>query len=756
METNLKIIGRREPRKEGWSKVSGAAEYTADMLQPNTQFAVVVRSPYHHAQILEIDASTAFSKSQGVVVLTAKDVPGLNSFGALVKDQPVLAVEEVRHIGEPVALVVAKTLNAARRAAQDVNIRYAPLDDVFDPADALKPDAPLVHPAGNLLAGFDVSSGDLQIGFEEADICLDENFSVQRVSPGYLETENSLARVNSDGSITVWVSSQMPFADQREIAAVLGIPVEKVQVIGSTVGGAFGGREDSSMAILTAFAAWSVQGTVRIVNNRRESFTAHPKRHPAKFNIKLGAKRDGTLTALDIKVLMDTGAYASLGPAVGQLLTEVAQGPYYFPNAQVETKVVYTNSPYSGAMRGFGSPQAHFALESCLDMLAERLGMDPFDLRKRNLLKPGNALNTQVVMDESVLSVSQCLERANAAREKLMQIQPGSGKLSGIGMALAMQTVGLGAKVPDNSSHRLEWLPDGKVLLRLGASDLGQGLTTISEQIVAETLGLPFSSVITAPLDTSTTPDGGATCASRMTYLVGNAFVDCSKLLIKKLIDHAAKELKIPSEKLRYESGQVVLPDGRHYAASEFASRAAEDGILLQAEATAAFPYPEETTPQHLPIGMPHVKHVFAAHVVRVEVDPDLGTVDVKDVVAIHDVGRIINRTTVEGQIEGGIVMGMGYALLEDMPLKSGNHWVDSFTEYLLPTSQDAPDNIEIQLLENPDPSGPYGAKGVAEIALAPTAPAIANAVYNAVKIRVRDLPFTPEKIVQSRSQVDH
>jgi len=752
METNLKIIGRREPRKESWSKVSGSAQYTADIVQPNTRFGVVVRSPHHHARILGIDTSSAVSSSGSVIVLTAKDVPGARTFGSLLQDQPVLAAEEVRHMGEPVALVIAETLESARKAAQEVRVSYEPLEAVFDPVEALKPDAPLVHADGNLLANYEVSSGDLKAGFAEAEVCMEENFSVQRISPGYLEPENSLARVNPDGSITVWVSSQMPFVDRQIIASVLGVPPEKVQVKGAVIGGAFGGKEDASMAVLTALAAWSIHGTVRIVNTRRESFVAHPKRHPAKFNIKVGAKRDGTLTALQIGVHMDTGAYASLGPAVGQLLTEVAQGPYHIPNVRVDTKVVYTHSPYSGAMRGFGSPQAHFALESCLDMLADRLGMDPLELRRKNLLQPGNALNTQVVMDESVLSLAQCLERAYAAREKLKQIQPGPGRRSGIGMALAMQTVGLGAKVPDNSTHRLEWLPDGKVLIHLGASDLGQGLATISEQIVAESLGLPFSAVVTAHLDTSTAPDGGVTCASRMTYLVGNALLDCSKLLKKNLIEQAAKDLRLPSEELQYESGEVILSDGRHFKAGEFASRAAEAGNALQAEATASFPYPEETTPQHLPIGMPHVKFVFASHVVRVEVDADFGTVEVKDVVAIHDVGRVINRAAVEGQIEGGIVMGMGYALYEDMPLKDGKRWVDSFTEYLLPTAQDVPGHVEIQLLENPDPGGPYGAKGIAEIALVPTAPAIANAVYDALKVRVRDLPVTPEKVILSRA----
>jgi len=747
MEAELKIIGRGEPRKDARPKVIGTALYTADILLPDTRFGVLLRSPHHHARILEIDRSLAIAEPGVLAVLTAEDVPGMKTFGALVQDQPVLAIDEVRHIGEPVALVVAQTRTAAQKAAQRIQVKYEQLEAVFDPQAALEPGAVQVHPDGNLLSGFDVSAGDIHAGFDEAEITLEEEFSVQRVSPAYMEPENSLARVNPDGSLTVWVSSQEPFVDRKTIAAVLGIPIEKVQVKGAVIGGAFGGKEDPSMAVLAALAAWLTHGTVLMVNERRESFVAHPKRHPAKFKIKLGARRDGSLTAVQIMIHLDTGAYASYGPAVGQLMTEVAPGPYRIPNTRVETRVVYTHSPYSGAMRGFGSPQAHFALESCLDMLAERLEMDPLELRRKNLLRPGNSLFTRVVLDETVLGLSQILTQAEAARERLSKISPAPGKRSGVGVALAIQTMGLGAKVPDNSTHRLEWQPDGRVLIRLGATDLGQGLATVAEQMVAEALGLPFKTVITAPLDTSNTPNGGVTCASRMTYLVGNALLDCSELLKKNLIEQAAGLLNLPAGEMTYDSGNVILPDGQHYPASEIVSRAAENGQLLQAEATAAFPYPEQTTPQHLPIGMPHVKFVFAANVIRVEVDPDLGKVEVKDVVAIHDVGRVINRTALEGQIEGGVLMGVGYALYENMALKPNQGWVDSFAEYLLPTVLDMPDHLEIQILEYPDPSGPFGAKGIAEIALVPTAPAIANAVYAAVKVRVKDLPITAEKI---------
>jgi xanthine dehydrogenase molybdenum-binding subunit len=749
MATELQIVGRSAPRKDAWAKADGAAQYTADIPASDMRHGALVRSTQHHAKILSVDASAARSQPGVLVVLTSQDVPGEKIFGPLVQDQPVLAFDSVRHVGEPVALVVAESRAQARRAAETIQIKYHPLPAVFDPIMALQPEQPQVHSGGNLLAQFDVSSGDVTAGFAEADLVLEDDFSVQRVMPAYMEPENSLARCNPDGSLTVWVSSQKPFEDQKAIARVLGIPVEQVQVIGAVIGGAFGGKEDSSMAILTALAAWTTRGTVQIVNTRRESFVAHPKRHPARFHLKIGAKRDGTLVALEAIVHMDTGAYASYGPAVGQLLTEMVPGSYRIRNVRVLTNVVYTNSPLSGAMRGFGSPQAHFAMESCMDMLAERLGMDPLEIRRKNILRPGDHLFTQVAIDESALSLPRCLESIEQARERLRKAHPSAGKLNGIGFALAMQSMGLGAKVPDNSSHRLEWLPDGRVLIYLGAPDLGQGLATVSEQMVAEELGLSYDQIITAPIDTRSTPDGGVSCGSRMTYLVGKALLVASAKIKKSLLKSAADMLKLPEEQLQYDRGAVVLPDGQRYPAREFTSRAAEKGEPIQAEATATFPYPERTTPQHLPIGMPHVKYMFGAQVVLVEVDPDLGTVEVKEIVAVNDVGKVINRAAVEGQIEGGISMGIGYALYEEVALKSNLRWVESFSEYLLPTARDVPDHVEIQILEIPEESGPFGARGVAEITAVPTAPAIANAVYDAVKVRVRDLPITPEKLVR-------
>jgi CO/xanthine dehydrogenase Mo-binding subunit len=743
-------IGKPEIRKDARSKADGSGQFTADVPLPDKKHGFVVRSTHHHAKIISIKTDDARACPGVIKVLIAQNLPSALTFGSLVADQPVLAQKVVRHIGEPVAIVIAETLDQARQAATVIEVKYRSLPAVLDPIEAAQPGAPKVHPYGNTLSEFDLQEGDPTLAFSNPDlVCLEDDFAVQRISPGYMEPENSLARVNRDGSITCWVNSQKPFDDQKTIAEVLGIPITQVQVIGALVGGAFGGKEDSGICVLTALAAWSIQGSVQICNARKDSFTAHPKRHPARIHIKMAADKTGKLQALEINSYLDTGAYASYGPAVGSLFTEMAAGPYYCPATHIHTRVMYTHSPFSGAMRGFGAPQAHFAIESAMNMLAEKLGMDPLTFRRINILKPGDQMVTQVRLDETARSLPKCLDVMETYREWMKAVPVREGMVHGIGYALAIQSMGLGAKVLDESAHRLEWLPDGKVTIYLGAPDLGQGLATVAEQMVAESLGLPFDQVFALPLDTFSTPNGGVTCGSRMTYLAGNALRIASIDLINNLLAQAAQMLQVPQSELRYLNGTIQTADHRTFPVSEFTSRCADSGQMIAGYGKAEFVHPPETTPQHLPIGMPHIKFAFAGQIALVEVDPKLGRVYVKEIVSINDLGKVINRATAEGQLEGGISMGIGYALYEDMPLKSNGNWVDSFSEYLIPTSLDVPEKIHLVMLEIPEADGPFGAKGVAEISLVPTAPAIANAVYDALKVRVKTLPITAEKVLE-------
>lgn len=750
MANEVQTIGGRKIRKDARDKVSGLAEYAADIAVSNLSFGALVRSTHHFARIKNIDCSAARMLPDVQTVITADDIPGSNIYGPLIQDQQVLARDFVRHIGESIALVIARSESAARKACESVVVEYECLEPVFDVQTALKEDAQNIHEKGNLATHYDIENGDVERGFTESDIVLEETFTVPRISPGYMEPENSVACWNSENkSVTVWVSSQHPYLDQKFISLILDMPIEKVQVKSAVIGGAFGGREDSCLAILAALGAYVIRGAVRIINNRQESFLAHPKRHPARLTLKVGARSDGMLLALDGIGFLDTGAYASYGPAVGAIFSETIPGPYRIPNVHVDTKVVYTNSPLSAAMRGFGSPQSHFAIESMMDMLAARLQLDPIEIRRKNILHPGDSLFTRVVMDDSAKCLEICLDTLEEVRRRYQEHEKTPGKASGIGFALAIQSMGLGAKVPDDSTQSLEWLPDGKVKIYLGAPDLGQGLAAASEQITAEVLGLPYEDISSSILDTWNTPNGGTTCASRMTYLVGNSLVAAAEKLKLRVIHEAAELLNVSPNDLDYEAGEIIRQDGQRLPVTEIITRAAEKGIRIFEEASASFPYPEATTPQHLPVGMPHVMFCFGAQIARVEVDEELGTVEVKDLYAIHDVGRVINRIGVEGQIEGGVSIGIGYALYENMSLKEGKQWVDSFTEYLLPTIKDMPVNFDYKILEIPETSGPFGAKGVGEITLVPTAPAIANAVFDAVGVRVFDLPIKPETLIK-------
>lgn len=741
------LIGASKTRKDAWEKVSGKTRYIAD-LPIDTLVGLVKRSPHHHARVTGVDIREA-EKVPGVVkVLTAEDVPGEKTFGPLIPDRPVLAGDVVRHRGEPIALVLAEDKAAAEKAVGKITVEFQPLEAVFNARQALEEKAPRIHQGGNLAAEYLVSDGDLEAGFAEADIILEETFTVPRISPAYLEPETSLAYWDEEEKLTVIVSSQKPFEDRAHLAKVLDVEPESLRVRTVAIGGAFGGKEDSGLPILAGLGAWTTGQNVRLVNTRHESFLAHPKRHPAELVYRLGAKEDGTLVALDAAVYVDTGAYASYGPAVAGLLTEMVPGAYRTPHVRCKTLVAYTNAPLSGAMRGFGSPQAHFAVESMLDILAERLEMDPLVLRRKNILRPGDKMYTRVAVNESAESLPLILDYLEAERDRLNQKPTSPGKVSGVGLALAVQSMGLGYRVPDDSTNGVKWNRDGTVSVILGAPDLGQGLEPVSEQMVAAELGLPYHSVTATQVDSRISSDGGVTCASRMTYLVGRSVRKAAQQAVKRLLEYAADTLEVSLDRLSYRGGEVILDGEKQFPVTEFTYRAEEEDVKLQSEATISFPYPEETTPKHLPIGMPHVMMCFGGQMARVEVDRELGTVEVTDLVAVHDVGRVINRMGVEGQIEGGVAQGIGYALLEDVQFKGEAGWVDGFVEYLLPTSEDMPAEIKTIILEVPEPSDSLGVKGVAEIALVPTAPAITNAVAQAVGRRIMNLPIRPEEML--------
>ena len=743
------LIGKSVLRKDAWEKVTGSAKYVADLQPQNLKYGVILRSTEHHALIREINTADAKQVPGVIDILTIEDIQGSKVYGAINPDRPILAQDKVRFVGEPVAIIVAETLSAAENARNAIQVIYEALNPVFDPFEALQPGAPAIHKDGNLLAHFEIEEGDLEKGFAEADLVVEQTFKVPRIYPGYLEPEASLAEWHDDGHLTVWVSSQKPFNDRDHISHVVGLPLEKVQVKIATIGGAFGGKEDSNLSILAALASWKTHETVKLVNTREESLLAHPKRHPAILTYKAGVKKDGTLVAMKVVSHMNTGAYGSYGIPVSQLHTETLTGPYRIPNVRLDTYLAYTNSPIGGAMRGFGAPQSNFGSEGMMDILAERLGMDPLAFRRKNIWRSGDRNVTRALVNQPE-SLEKSVEIVEQEINRLKQIPPSPGMKSGVGFALSVQTMGLGHRVPDDSTNRLEWLPDGKVLVWIGAPDLGQGLNTVAAQMTAEAMGLSIDQVDVAGLDSFISPDGGVTCASRMTYSVGNSLLMASQKAIAALIDSAAELLHTDRANIQYQRGQLLRldkPGSDPIPAAEITSRAAEAGKTLSGEATFSFPYGPET-PEHLPIGMPHVKFCMGAQVARVEVDEALGIVKVKEIVAIHDLGRVINRVNVEGQIEGGVVMGIGFAVCEEMSLKANHNWVNNLTEYLLPTSMDSPPTIKSILLEYPEETGPFGVKGIGEIPLVPTPAAIVSAVENATGARITSAPIKREDLL--------
>ncbi len=744
----LKAVSKSECRVDGWDKVTGKAQYGADIHLPHMLHMAVLRSPHHHARIKSIDSGPARSVNGVFAIVTGFDLPGAKSFGPEVEDKPALAFDEVRHMGDHVALVVAKTRAIAVEAANKIVVEYEVLPAVFDPVEALQAGAPQVHSAGNLLADHDYSVGDIEKGFAEADVIVERTFNVQRISPAYLEPEMAVASWQADDTLKVWSCSQMPFSDRADIAKILKMPEEKIHVVTPAIGGSFGGKSDSTMAILAALGAWAVKGNVSLVNSRQESMVAYPKRHPGVIHYKIGARRDGMLVALNADMVFNTGAYASFGPSVGAISAEMATGPYHIPNVHSRSRVVYTNTPISGSIRGVSGPQTCFVFELAMDMVADKLKMDPIELRKKNSWKLGGSTYLGLEFKDSP-SLNICLDRAKDAREELLRKPATPGKLCGVGVASSLLKMGMGRGVPDASTNRIEWLPGGRVLLWLGSPDIGQGLKTVGTQMAAELLGIPVRDIELAQLDTSVSPNGGPTNTSRTTLMIGNSLTGAAAKAIAALLDFAASELDPDAKDLSYTEGNVQFtsPKGSFkLPLAYFTNKAAEKGIRLTGEATYEFPKRPDGPAQY-PTGLPHVKFCFGAHVARVEVDPALGTVEVTDYVAIHDVGKAINPMSVEGQIEGGVIMGLGYALMEEMKLRPNGAWIDNLSEYIIPTALDAP-HITAVIVEQPDPDGPFGSKGLGEQVTVAVAPAIANAVFNATGRRITSLPITPEALI--------
>ena len=718
--TRASLIGQSLPRHDALGKVTGATLYPGDLTRPGMLHLKVVFAGRPHARIEGIDPSAALAHPGVVAVLTANDVP-YNAFGLIDDDQPVLCADVVRFAGDKVALVAAETVEAAESGAKLVRIELDDLPAVYDPTMALAFDAPLVHATRgtNLLYQLPIQKGDIAAGFALADVVLDGEFRTSWQEHAYLQPEAGVAWVEDDGQVVVESAGQWLHEDRNQIAKMLGLEHDQVVVRYAAVGGAFGGREDLSVQHLLALAAWTLRRPVAIVWSREESILAHHKRHPMHIRCRWGATRDGRIVAVESEVTADGGAYASTSQEVTKVATLFATGCYEVEHIAVTGRVAYTNNVPSGAFRGFGAPQAHFAAETMVTRLALELGMDPVELRRRNIYRAGSLEPTRNPLPPGVSALAvldRCAEEVAARgwQERLAPDDPARTPRfqRGIGIAAGHKNLGYSFGFPEQSTATVELWGRGEAegaRLRVGAADVGQGSHLALRTIAAETLGLTPELVELVTDDSSEAPNAGSASASRLTYMAGRAVHDA-----------AAKALA-------------------NYRGSD------EECVV----ATVQF-RPPSTTPlaQETGEGIPNYCYGYAAQAVEVEVDTLTGNVRVVRVVSVHDVGRAINLQQVEGQIEGCLAQAIGYALMEELKTRDGTILTPNFTTYLLPTSLDVPEDMIPIVLELADPNGPFGARGVAEMPLVPFLPAVAAAIHDATGVWLTEQPFTPERVL--------
>ena len=738
-------IGANAVGPDSIKKVMGTARFGADLYPEGMLTVGVLRSSSHHARILEIDTSEA-QKVDGVeVIITSQDIPGINRTGTTsLKDQPVLAEGKVRHLGEPIVAIAARDGRALRQAMEKVHISFEELTPLFSPRDALSDWAPAVHESGNLIYSRDIVHGHVDEGFKDSEVIVEKEFSTSLVEHAYIEPEAGVA-YKKDDTIYIETGGQDAHFYQAEIARILGLKDtewHRLRVTQVPTGGGFGGKIDLSVQGILALLAGRTDKPLKYVYSREESFLSSPKRHPFTISVKLGAKRDGRLQALRVNLLADTGAYASWGRGVLSRAAVHCTGPYEIPHVLVEGRLVYTNNPVCGAFRGFGVPQATFAIESAMDMLAYKLKMDPFILREMNVFREGSITATGQKLEKSI-GIDKCLDAVallyGKERDSIRDAVLSKGTTTKkVGIGLANMWFGIGyTGMPNPSGATVELRRNGKFHVYTGACDIGQGSNTVLWQIAAEALGVPLELVHVVSGDSALSDSTNITCASRQTHFSGNA-VKSSATSMREII------IKLTSEILGEMYPQNIFwKDGvlgrRDHPEKELSLKEVYRQLRLRnlpTKINSVFS-PKIGKLNDRGEGIPYSSYAFSTHVAVVEVDTTDNSVKVLKVIAAHDVGRAINRSKVEGQIAGGILMGMGYGLTEEyIPGKTRN-----YKNYKIPTIGDKPE-MTIIIVEDLDPSGPFGAKGVGEPAMVATAPAIANAIFDATGFRATHLPI--------------
>jgi CO/xanthine dehydrogenase Mo-binding subunit len=758
----LRVVGRPVTRHDARDKVSAGTAYAADWAMAGMLHGAVLRSPYPSARIRRLDTTRASQMLGVAALLTAKDVPQntlwtdvpgqTTTVGRLRARLHVLAEERVRYQGEPVALVAAESEELAHGALEAIEVDYEPLPGVFDPAAALEPGAPAVHDEGNLLAHWRIQTGDVATALARADLVIEGEYSTQFVDAAYLEPESGVAWIDSDGVITIRVSTQV-IEHFRDVAEVLQVPQNRVRVIAPYLGGGFGGKEDVTVEVYLGLLARRTGRPVKMVWTRQESLLARAKRHPFRMRYRTGVTRRGELVAQQIELLADAGAYAYLSALVLLYATVTAAGPYRVPNVEVDARVSYTNNPPTSAMRGFGAMQVVFGCESQMDRVARALGLDPVRVRRLNALGRGDRLPVGQVIETHV-ALPELAERAWAALGEPTHAsgagtRPGAPHMSvGRGLACNLQPYGRIVWLHDWSSAWVGFEMDGSVAIRTGVPDVGGGQAASLCQIAAEVLGVDLERVSIHIADSALTPLAGTTTATRQLYMSGNAVLEAARVLRQQILAVAAPTLGVDAAALELADGAVHAPDGRALPLPEVLAQCARLGIPRSHLGVYHAPAGE---PVDLGRGSGKVfpDYTFGAHAVEVEVDTDTGAVRVLKHVAAHDVGRAINPQSAEGQIQGGAVMGLGYGLMEEVILDRGVNLTTSFASYLIPTTLDVPD-VEPLVVESGEGLGPFGARGIGEPPIGPPAAALANAIEDATGARVTTLPLTPERVARA------
>ncbi len=751
--SKLEVVGKREPMLDAAEKATGRARFTDDLTLPGMFYGKILRSSLAHAKILHVDLSGA-EKVAGVKgAISGKDIPK-KKYGIvpLAKDEYALAIDKVRYIGDEVAAVVATSLDAAEEAISKIRVDYEELPPVFDPIEAMKPGASVIHDEipNNVSASIRKEFGNVEKAFRESDFLFEDTFDTQAVNHCPLEPQAALAMADSSGKVTLWASTQIPFFLRRNLATALDIPESKVRIIKPKVGGGFGQKIDLyAKDFCAAFFAMKTKRPVKFVYEREEVFISTRQRHPMHIQLKTGMKKDGTILAQQFKVVADGGAYNSTAPLMITLACYFIMLPYRLENLLFEGYHVYTNKPVGGAMRGHGIPQVRFAVETQLDSIAEKMGIDPLDLRLKNAFQAGEPHPAKLLVQ--TCGFSDTLKKAAEGigwKEKRGKLPFGRG----VGLAGASFPSGVSNMSHISSGAIVKIERDGSVTLLTGAADIGQGAETVISQIVAEELGVPLEDIRITAADTEITPLDPGTFGSGVTLRAGNAAKIAAQAAKEKLFEAVAEKMEIKVEDLETKNRRIYVKGSP------------EKGMSFQ-EAIKFYQYSDRPMPiigrgsYYPPAKEPTTllkedgnfspAYSFMTQAAEVEVDTKTGKVKVLKMVASHDCGRAINPMLVEGQLEGSVVGGMGQALYEEVITEKGLVLNPSFLDYGIPTAMEVPSITSVEV-ETDDPEGPFGAKESGEGTQLAPAPAIINAIYDAIGVRFKSLPVSPEKVLEA------